>query len=57
MSEHGKSLPGRPRSVQSHQSILQAPLDLLAEVGYERMSIDAIKNLRAFSSHQAHWRE
>ena len=42
MSEPGNSIPGRPRSVQSHQSILQATLDLLAEVGYERMSIDAI---------------
>lgn len=42
MSEHVKSPPGRPRSVQSHQAILQATLDLLGEVGYERMSIEAI---------------
>lgn len=42
MSEHVSKPPGRPRSVQSHQAILQATLDLLAEVGYERMSIEAI---------------
>lgn len=42
MNEHVKSPPGRPRSVQSHQAILRATLDLLAEVGYERMSIEAI---------------
>ncbi len=33
---------GRPRSIQSHQAILKATLELLAEVGYERMSIEAI---------------
>ena len=42
MSESVKNLPGRPRSVRSHQAILKASLDLLAEVGYERMSIEAI---------------
>ena len=42
MSKHIKSLPGRPRSVQAHQAILQATLDLLAEVGYQDMSIEAI---------------
>ncbi|MHC5596747.1 MAG: TetR/AcrR family transcriptional regulator [Nostoc sp.] len=33
---------GRPRSIQADQAILQATLDLLAEVGYESMSIEAI---------------
>ncbi|MBV6624586.1 MAG: TetR/AcrR family transcriptional regulator [Rivularia sp. (in: Bacteria)] len=33
---------GRPRSIQSHQAILKAALELLAEVGYERMSVEAI---------------
>lgn len=33
---------GRPRSVQSHQAIIKATLELLAQVGYERMSIEAI---------------
>jgi len=42
MSKPVKNSPGRPRNVQSHQAILQATLELLAEVGYERTSIDAI---------------
>lgn len=42
MSEHVSKPPGRPRSLQSHQAILQATLDLLAEVGYQSMSIEAI---------------
>ncbi|MFB2982434.1 TetR/AcrR family transcriptional regulator [Microseira sp. BLCC-F43] len=42
MSETDKKQMGRPRSVQSHQAILQATLEMLAEVGYDRMSIDAI---------------
>lgn len=42
MSESVKNSPGRPRSVRSHQAILKATLDLLGEVGYERMSIEAI---------------
>ena len=42
MSDKIKKSPGRPRSLKSHQAILQATLKLLAEVGYERMSIDAI---------------
>ncbi len=33
---------GRPRSAKSHQAILQATLALLAEVGFEAMSIEAI---------------
>jgi AcrR family transcriptional regulator len=35
---------GRPRSTQSHQAMLQATLELLAEVGFEAMSIDGIAN-------------
>ena len=41
MSE-GKPKRGRPRSIESHQAILEATLSLLAEVGYESMSIEAI---------------
>lgn len=41
MSEINKKL-GRPRSVESHQSILQATLALLAEIGFDAMSIEAI---------------
>jgi len=33
---------GRPRSIQSHQAMLQATLELLGEVGFDTMSIDAI---------------
>jgi AcrR family transcriptional regulator len=42
MSDATKKSLGRPRSNQSHQAILQATLKLLAEVGFERMSIEAI---------------
>lgn len=42
MSDTIKKPLGRPRSLQSHQAILQATLELLAEVGFERMSIDGI---------------
>ncbi len=41
MNEDNKP-QGRPRSLISHQAILRATLELLAEVGYERMSIEAI---------------
>jgi AcrR family transcriptional regulator len=34
--------PGRPRSNQSHQAMLQSTLELLSEVGFDRLSIDAI---------------
>jgi AcrR family transcriptional regulator len=42
MSDTNKKSPGRPRSAQSHQAMLQAALELLAEVGFAAMSIDAI---------------
>lgn len=42
MNDASKKPLGRPRSVQSHQAILQATLGLLAEVGFEAMSIEAI---------------
>jgi AcrR family transcriptional regulator len=42
MNNPDKKSPGRPRSVESHQAILQATLELLAEVGFDGMSIDAI---------------
>ncbi|MBD1822115.1 TetR/AcrR family transcriptional regulator [Cyanobacteria bacterium FACHB-DQ100] len=42
MTNPSKKSPGRPRSGQSHQAMLQATLELLAEVGFEAMSIEAI---------------
>lgn len=42
MSESAKKRPGRPRSAESHQAMLQATLELLAEVGFDTMSMDAI---------------
>ncbi|MDF5718466.1 MAG: TetR/AcrR family transcriptional regulator [Rhizonema sp. NSF051] len=42
MSDINKKSPGRPRSAQSHQAMLQATLELLAEVGFDALSIDAI---------------
>ena len=41
-SDAAQKSPGRPRSVQSHQAMLKAALELLAEVGFEAMSMDAI---------------
>jgi len=42
ISQTTKSSPGRPRSTEVNQAILQATLDLLAEVGYQGLSIEAI---------------
>jgi AcrR family transcriptional regulator len=42
MSNTDKKPPGRPRSLKSHQAMLQATLELLAELGFDTMSIDAI---------------
>jgi AcrR family transcriptional regulator len=42
MSNANKQPPGRPRSIRSHQAMLQATLELLAEVGFDAMSIDGI---------------
>ncbi|WP_299484715.1 TetR/AcrR family transcriptional regulator [Acaryochloris sp. IP29b_bin.137] len=42
MKDAYKKSPGRPRSVTSHQAMLKATIELLAEVGFEKMSIDAI---------------
>ncbi len=42
MVDPNKKSPGRPRSAESHQAMLQATLELLAEVGFEAMSIEAI---------------
>jgi AcrR family transcriptional regulator len=45
MSQNSSKLPGRPRSQQAHQAILQATLELLSDVGFERLSIEAIATL------------
>ncbi|MEM6253092.1 MAG: TetR/AcrR family transcriptional regulator [Cyanobacteria bacterium P01_D01_bin.156] len=42
MNDVRKKSPGRPRSKASHQAMLKATLELLAEVGFEAMSIEAI---------------
>lgn len=42
MNDAEKKLPGRPRSAASHQAILKAALELLSEVGFGVMSIEAI---------------
>lgn len=42
MTDSNKKSQGRPRSTQAHQAMLQATLELLAEVGFDAMSIDAI---------------
>jgi AcrR family transcriptional regulator len=35
--------PGRPRSAQSHEAIVRATLELLAEVGFERLTMDQVQ--------------
>lgn len=42
MREVPRKSPGRPRSVRVHQAILQATLELLSEVGFGSLSIEAI---------------
>ncbi len=42
MNQDNKKPQERPRSTQAHQAILKATLELLGEVGYERMSIEGI---------------
>jgi len=42
MNDAKKKPPGRPRSAASHQAIRKATLELLSEVGFEAMSIEAI---------------
>ncbi|MEM9008892.1 MAG: TetR/AcrR family transcriptional regulator [Cyanobacteria bacterium P01_F01_bin.86] len=42
MNDVRKKSPGRPRSAASHQAMLKATLELLSEVGFEAMSIEAI---------------
>lgn len=44
MSKTNKKASGRPRSVKSHRAMLKATLELLGEVGFEAMSIEAISN-------------
>jgi len=40
-SERGPG-PGRPRSEQAHRAILHATLELLAQVGYDRLTLAAV---------------
>ena len=42
MNDARKKSPGRPRSAASHQAMLKATLELLSEIGFEAMSIEAI---------------
>ena len=42
MKDVSEKSPGRPRSVKSHQAMLTATLELLGEVGYDTLSIEAI---------------
>ncbi|NER95773.1 MAG: TetR/AcrR family transcriptional regulator [Symploca sp. SIO1B1] len=42
MSKSNEKKQGRPRSIQAHQAILRATLELLGEVGFEAMSLEAI---------------
>ncbi|MBD1999049.1 TetR/AcrR family transcriptional regulator [Leptolyngbya sp. FACHB-541] len=42
MNDTKKKSPGRPRSTVSHEAMLKAVLELLSEVGFEAMSIEAI---------------
>lgn len=44
MNDHPQKSLGRPRSTESHQAMLQATLEVLAEVGFESMSIEEIAN-------------
>lgn len=41
-TEPGERSTGRPRSAEAHRAILESTLALLAELGFERMSIEAI---------------
>jgi len=42
MDSDAKKSAGRPKSEQSHQAMLQAALALLADVGFEAISMDAV---------------
>ena len=42
MSKTNKKTSGRPRSVKSERAILKATLELLGDVGFDRMSIEAV---------------
>jgi len=35
--------PGRPRSAESHEAIVRATLELLAEVGFERLTMEQVQ--------------
>jgi len=42
MGHSTKSSPGRPRSTEAEEAIVQATLDLLGEIGYHRLSIEGV---------------
>src|SRR5260370_18750172 len=41
-SEKGRRKPGRPRSAQAQKAIIDATLELLAEEGFQGLSIEAV---------------
>ena len=43
MTAVGRRPPGRPRSERSHLAIVQATLELLVEVGYERLTMEQVQ--------------
>ena len=43
-TESPRRMPGRPRSEASHQAIIQATLELLIEVGYGALTMDAVRD-------------
>jgi AcrR family transcriptional regulator len=45
-AESPRRMPGRPRSEASHQAIIRATLELLLEVGYGPLTMEAVR-LRA----------
>jgi len=43
MTAVGRRPPGRPRSERSHLAIVQATLELLVEVGYQRLTMEQVQ--------------
>ena len=43
-AESPRRMPGRPRSEASHQAIIQATLELLVDVGYRSLTMEAVRD-------------